>query len=102
MGTPHRGSSKAKLAELVANAAKVAFWQHPNSKLVKALTQDSESLERNRRSFASISKDLPIGSFFEGKGFLTMGLVSGLLITRTLLNQYLDRGRILCIHGYVQ
>jgi pimeloyl-ACP methyl ester carboxylesterase len=75
MGTPHRGSSPAKLAGLVANIARVAFRQHPNERLIHALTQDSDLLEHNRRSFASISVDLPIGSFFEGKGFLTMGLI---------------------------
>ncbi|ORX93463.1 Alpha/Beta hydrolase protein, partial [Clohesyomyces aquaticus] len=75
MGTPHRGSSPAKYAELVANVAKVAFWRHPNTQLVQGLKQDSILLDKNRKSFASISKDLPIGSAFEEKGFLNMGLI---------------------------
>jgi len=56
-GTPHRGSAKTVLAQLVANVAKVAL-QNPNDKLVEALLQDSQVLEHQRKSFASISKDL--------------------------------------------
>ena len=103
MGTPHRGSSPAQLAGLVASIARIAFRQHPNERLINALRQDSDLLERNRRSFASISVDLPIGSFFEGKGFLTMGLVGGLMcIKRCELIRGVDRGTILCITGHVQ
>jgi hypothetical protein len=103
MGTPHWGSSHAKLAELVANIAKVAFWQHPNRKLVKALMQDSDLLERNRKSFASVSEKLRIGSFFEEKGFGTMGLVSLRRSTSGVaLTYYLDCGAVFCIFGHFQ
>lgn len=103
MGTPHRGSSPAQLAGLVASIARIAFRQHPNERLINALRQDSDLLKRNRRSFASISDNLPIGSFFKGKGFMTMGLVGDLVcIERCRLIQGVDHGTILCITGHVQ
>ena len=103
MGTPHRGSSSAQLAGLVASIARIAFRQHPNERLINALRQDSDLLEHNRRSFASISDNLPIGSFFESEGFMTMGLVGGLMcIKRCELIRVIDRGTILCITGHVQ
>lgn len=103
MDTPHRGSSPAQLAGLVARIARIAFRQHPNERLIDALRQDSDLLERNRRSFANISDNLPIGSFFEGKGFMTVGLVGGLMcIKRCELIRVVDRGTILCITGHVQ
>jgi hypothetical protein len=103
MGTPHRGSSAADFADIVATIAKVAFWQHPNKKLVKALTKDSDLLERNRKSFASISAHLPIGSFVEGKGFLNMGLVGDMTsFQESALINYLDCETRLCVDGYVR
>jgi hypothetical protein len=64
LGTPHRGSDKAGLAKLVSNVAKVAFRQ-PNNNLVHSLDEDSDALERQRDSFTSISKDMPLVCLFE-------------------------------------
>jgi hypothetical protein len=64
LGTPHRGSDQVGLAKLVSNVAKVAFRQ-PNDKLVHNLAEDSDVLERQRDSFTTISKDMPIVCLFE-------------------------------------
>jgi hypothetical protein len=64
LGTPHRGSDKVGLAKLVSNVAKVAFRQ-PNNNLVHSLDEDSDALERQRDSFTSISKDMPLVCLFE-------------------------------------
>jgi len=75
LGTPHRGSSKAGLGELAANIAKLAF-QRPNIQLVQLLKKDSALLESQRRSFASISRDMAIGSIYETVPTRAAGLVS--------------------------
>ena len=72
-GTPHRGSDKIALAELVSKAAKIAF-QNPNDKLIEALSRDSQILEHQRKSFSSISKDLPMVCIAEEKP-VSIGLV---------------------------
>ena len=44
LGTPHRGSDKAELADVIANAARV-LWTRPNRQLITVLKQDSDTLE---------------------------------------------------------
>ena len=56
MGTPHRGSDK--LADLVANAARVSLIK-PNKKLLYALAPDSQILDSQRDNFTTISSNLP-------------------------------------------
>lgn len=63
-GTPHRGSGKAGLAQLVATAARFAYGQ-PNSKLIDNLKRDSDVLEQQRKSFASITNSMPLVCFVE-------------------------------------
>jgi hypothetical protein len=57
LGTPHRGSDRIGLAEVVSSIAKVALRQ-PNDKLVHNLAEDSDVLERQWISFTSISKEM--------------------------------------------
>ena len=59
IGTPHRGSRIAAFAELVVSAPKVT-QQEPNESLISNLKKNSDVLERQRKSFSSISKDMPI------------------------------------------
>lgn len=59
LGTPHRGSEKTGLGQIVAKIAVLALRQ-PNDKLLKNLEKDSDVLERQRRSFASISENFPV------------------------------------------
>lgn len=72
IATPHNGSEAAPLAKLVANAAEAA-WRRPNKKLFKNLSQDSDVLEAQRGSFASVSQSLPIRCIYEE--LPTMGLM---------------------------
>lgn len=58
-GTPHRGSGKATLGELVGAVAKLSFRQ-PNSQLLQTLKPDSGILENQRDQFTTISNDLDI------------------------------------------
>ncbi|KAK8067630.1 hypothetical protein PG996_006742 [Apiospora saccharicola] len=47
-GTPHRGSDKVALGEMLASIAKISLRQ-PNTQLLDALPQDSHILEKQRR-----------------------------------------------------
>jgi hypothetical protein len=76
IATPHNGSEAAPLAKLVANAAEAgeageAAWT--NKKLFNNLSQDSDVLEAQRGSFASVSQSLPIRCIYEE--LPTMGLM---------------------------
>ncbi len=55
LGTPHRGSDQTGFADIVSRIAKVA-WRQPSHHLVRNLEVDSDVLERQRKSFASISE----------------------------------------------
>ncbi|CZR51417.1 uncharacterized protein PAC_01293 [Phialocephala subalpina] len=59
LGTPHRGSSKENLGEVVANVAKLSFRQ-PNKQLLATLKTDSHILENQRDQFTTISSNLSI------------------------------------------
>ncbi|KAG4432473.1 hypothetical protein IFR05_012039 [Cadophora sp. M221] len=64
IATPHNGSEAAPLAKLVANAAEAA-WRRPNKKLLRNLSQESDVLEAQRGSFASVSRELQIRCIYE-------------------------------------
>ncbi|KAH0533863.1 hypothetical protein FGG08_007514 [Glutinoglossum americanum] len=59
LGTPHRGSDKESLGEVVSKVAKF-FFRQPNEQLLQTLKPDSHILENQRDQFTTISKDLPI------------------------------------------
>ena len=64
LGTPHRGSDKAGLGHLVAGIAKVTLRQ-PNPHLLRSLEQDSDVLEHQRASFASVSSTISLVCLYE-------------------------------------
>ncbi len=64
MGTPHRGSNKAALAELVSNVATLTFRQ-PNKKIISVLKPESDVLENQREKFVTITSGIPIICFVE-------------------------------------
>jgi hypothetical protein len=74
LGTPHRGSDKAGLGQLVSGIAKLAFRQ-PNPHLLGTLEQDSDVLEHQRNSFGSISSKLLLVCIYEEEPTST-GMVS--------------------------
>ncbi|KAI9758975.1 MAG: hypothetical protein M1840_003619 [Geoglossum simile] len=57
LGTPHRGSDKESLGEVVSKIAKSSFCQ-PNEQLLQTLKPHSHILENQRDQFTTISKDL--------------------------------------------
>ncbi|KAK8102106.1 hypothetical protein PG984_015252 [Apiospora sp. TS-2023a] len=63
-GTPHRGSDKAALGEMLASIAKISLRQ-PNTQLLDALRQDSHILEKQRDEFTTKTKDMDILCFTE-------------------------------------
>lgn len=73
LGTLHRGSNKAGLAEVVGRIAK-ATLRHPNKVLLRTLEEDSDVLERQRRLFASICERLQLACLFEEKP-MAIGMV---------------------------
>jgi protein SERAC1 len=64
LGTPHRGIGKAGIAEVISNIAKIGL-QNPNDKLIQVLSEDSQILERQMKSFTSISSAMPIACVTE-------------------------------------
>lgn len=64
LGTPHRGSGKAGIAEIISNIAKIGL-QNPNDKLIEVLSEDSQILERQMKSFTTISSTMPIACVTE-------------------------------------
>lgn len=59
LGTPHRGSDKTDLANIIASVAKFSLRQ-PNKRLVRALSRDSDVLENQREQFTTITRETPI------------------------------------------
>ena len=66
LGTPHRGSDKVGLAQIVQEVAKLAL-RKPNEKLLKNLERESDVLEHQRKSFASVSEKMSLRCLFEEK-----------------------------------
>jgi pimeloyl-ACP methyl ester carboxylesterase len=64
LGTPHRGSGKAGIAEVISNIVKIGL-QNPNDKLIEVLSEDSQILERQMKSFTSVSNAMPIACVTE-------------------------------------
>ena len=79
LGTPHRGSPRAGLGILAANACK-AMLQDANTGILRSLEQDSETLERIRESFERIIArgEVKVYSFVEEIPTLGVGMVGAL------------------------
>ncbi|MCJ1249500.1 hypothetical protein MMC30_006724 [Trapelia coarctata] len=73
-GTPHRGSDKAGQAHIIVDLAKLALRQ-PNAKLLRTLEEESDVLEHQRKSFASVTEMLPITCFYEEVPMGVVGMV---------------------------
>jgi hypothetical protein len=102
IATPHNGSEAAPLAKLVANAAE-AEWSRLNKKLLHNLSQESDVLEAQRSSFASVSRDLQIRCVYEEMptmGFMVRGQYSLINVKQKLTVS--DYPRALSRHGRLQ
>jgi len=75
MGTPHRGSSKAALAEMVKDIAKVVLRQ-PNDNLIHDLQEDSAILEDCRAKYTTHCHKIPAECYYEEKPIALIGVVS--------------------------
>ncbi len=68
----------------MANIAKLAL-QQPNDKLIKLLARESDILERQRRSFTSISNSIPIACICEelptGIGLVRLPIMAPTVLT---------------------
>jgi protein SERAC1 len=74
LGTPHRGSNKAKWASIATNFAAAVLKDH-NDKVVEALSRGAETLERVQTGFSRILITLPVYSFFEDRQYEKIGKV---------------------------
>jgi protein SERAC1 len=59
LGTPHRGSDKENLGEVITQVAKHLLLQ-PNKQLLQTLQYNSHILENQRDQFTTISKDIHV------------------------------------------
>ena len=66
LGTPHRGSPQARLGQIVANLARIAF-KNPQTHLLKSLEKDSHELDALSEEFANLHNILKIVSCYEQK-----------------------------------
>jgi hypothetical protein len=64
LATPHRGSDTVQLADIIYKAAKLT-GNLRNEHLLNSLRRDSDILESQRASFATISKEMPIKCIYE-------------------------------------
>ncbi|KAK0620840.1 hypothetical protein B0T14DRAFT_567558 [Immersiella caudata] len=72
LGTPHRGSIKASIGRLTANAGKVLG---ASDKLLRALECDSDLLEQQRQSFDLIRRSLYIVCLREDLPMTGLGMI---------------------------
>lgn len=90
MGTPHRGSNKAKWASIATNLAAVIMKDH-NDKVVDALNRGAETLERIQTGFSKILITLPVWSFFENHQYEKIGKVLKLKLARELADSHANQ-----------
>lgn len=76
LGTPHRGSNKAKWATIATNLMGMVLKDH-NSKVVDALVRGSETLERIQTSFSKFLITLPVWTCYESLQYEKIGQVGG-------------------------
>ena len=79
-GTPHRGSDKANYGKILANVA-TGVMHKPQSKLISALRNNSDTLMRLTSEFKFEAPKMQIMTFYETK---PIGVLSGLVSTRDL------------------
>ncbi len=66
LATPHRGSNKAGIADIVVNIAKVSLTR-PKTELLEQLKQDNQALKDLSDDFRNQHSHFQIASFYELK-----------------------------------
>lgn len=81
LGTPHRGSSKAALAETLSRVTET-WGNSPNMQILQALKYDAETLDRVHSDFLMVHSEQPmkIRTFQEGLDY--KGLIVRLCLQR--------------------
>ncbi|KAK7688526.1 hypothetical protein QCA50_008064 [Cerrena zonata] len=74
LGTPHRGSEKASLAQIFTNMVKLTGKQ-PNNAILQALKRGSQILEEQRNNFASISANMRVVCAYEEYESGALGMI---------------------------
>jgi hypothetical protein len=101
MGTPHRGSAMSSIGEIVQGVARLAFRQ-PNKHILRTLSEESDVLEQQRQSFATISQGFPIACIFEELP-VAAGMVSAHYIhTHEASKEIAGSPRVVSLHGWFQ
>ena len=72
LGTPHRGSSKASLARLIA---RVIRGVDASERLLNTLEVNADILERERNSFDTLRRDLFVACLYEELPMPFVGMV---------------------------
>ena len=65
LGTPHRGSPQARLGQIVANVARIAFKTQSN--VLESLKSNSNELDTLSEEFSNLHGTLKIVSCYEQK-----------------------------------
>ena len=73
MGTPHRGTDKVQLADMLVLAAKVT-WRKPNDELLNALRSNAGVLNQQRANFTTIMDGFSVVCLYESQP-TTIGMV---------------------------
>jgi hypothetical protein len=73
LGTPHRGSSKATLGKIAAQAGGILG---ATDKILKTLERDSDLLEQQRNSFDSIRSKILTVCLYEELPMAVIGMVT--------------------------
>ena len=66
MGTPHRGSDKVQLAEILVRVAKIT-WRKPNEELLQSLRSNAGALNQQRASFTTIMDGFSVVCLYESE-----------------------------------
>lgn len=74
LGTPHRGSNKAKWATIATNLMGIVLKDN-NSRVAEALVRGSETLERIQTNFSKFLITLPVWTCYEDLQYEKIGKV---------------------------
>ncbi len=78
MGTPHRGSDKVQLADMLVLAAK-ATWRKPNDELLNSLRSNAGALNQQRANFTTILDSFSVVCLYESSP-TAIGMVRHLIL----------------------
>jgi hypothetical protein len=100
-GTPHRGTEKEALGDLIAKTANLMF-REANTQLLQSLRTGSHVLEKQRDDFVTISNNFLVRCVKEELP-TAIGMVSyPVIYMRSLTEPHIDRSRVFCKLRWLQ